>query len=167
MPDKDNLYHEFAVLLQQHERLVYKVCSLYTDDTEDRKDLFQEIVLQAWMSYPRFNHEAKVSTWLYRVALNTAISHKRKQKKHIVAGNDTMLQQLEDQKDASYAEEYKMMHRMINELPRLDKALVLLYLEDNSYQEIAEILGISASNVGTRLNRIKEKMKRQAEMLAK
>lgn len=166
MSERDRLYGEFTQLLREHERLVYKVSGLYTTDAEDRKDLFQEIVLQAWMSYPKFNREAKVSTWLYRVALNTAISHKRKQHKHIKGAEDLLpALHAEDTKHIEYSEEYKIMQRLIAELPSLEKALVLLYLEDHSYREIADILGVSESNVGTRLNRVKEKMKRQARTL--
>ncbi len=152
---------EFTQMVQTHERLIYKVCNLYAADTEDIKDLFQEIVLQAWSAYPRFRKESSISTWLYRVALNTAITHKRKQHKHISVPGfpenniaDTTPQ---------YAEEYKILHRLVSALPPLDKALVLLYMEDRPHTEIAEILGISTSNVGTKLGRIKDKLKQQAK----
>lgn len=162
----NNTDKAFTALVQQYERLLYKVCCMYTTTTEDRQDLFQEIVLQVWRSYPKYEPAAKVSTWLYRIALNTSISHKRKQGRTIITqeGGD-WLHHIEDRMTDSYAEEYKMLYKMIGDLPALEKALVLLYLEDRSYQEIAEILGISASNVGTRLNRVKEKLRKQVSPL--
>ena len=163
MPSQKHSETEFVAMVQENERLIYKVCSVYAQTPEDRRDLFQEIVLQAWRGYARYTATAKISTWLYRVALNTAISHKRKQGRSVnVSGNDELLHQLEDSAADNYAEEYKALYTMIAELPAFDKALVLLYLEDKSYQEIAEILGITASNVGAKLSRIKEKMRRQA-----
>lgn len=163
MSERERLYHEFTTLIKEHERLVYKVSGLYTTDTEDRKDLFQEIVLQAWISYPRFKGASKISTWLYRVALNTALGHKRKKRHHIAGNDDLLLLHAEETEQDAYAEEYGMMRQMIADLPPLEKALILLYLEDHSYRDIADILGISESNVGTKLNRIKDKMKKQAQ----
>lgn len=156
-------YNEFTAMLQQHERLVYKVCGIYCTDNEDLKDLFQEIVLQAWTAYPRFRNTAKVSTWLYRVALNTAITHKRKQKKHATLPATDNLHELADTMPSAYTEEYKILQQLIGGLPSLEKALVLLYLEDRSYQEIADIMGMSVTNVGTKLGRIKDKLKKQAQ----
>jgi RNA polymerase sigma-70 factor (ECF subfamily) len=151
-------------MIQANERLVYKVCNLYAVDTEDTKDLFQEIVLQAWSAYPRFRHESGISTWLYRVALNTAITHKRKHNKNrAVTVPDFPEHHIEDRMQPPYAEEYKILQRLIGTLPPLDKALVLLYMEDRPHQEIADILGISLSNVGTKLGRIKDKLKKQAQ----
>jgi len=156
--------NEFTTLLLLHEKLIYKVCSIYTNNAEDSKDLFQEIVLQVWIAYPKFKQQSKVSTWLYRIALNTAISYKRKSGKvNIIPMPDF----LNDHFDvsASDQEEYKILQKLIGELPPLEKALILLYLEDNSYQEIADIMGITVTNVGTRLNRIKDKLKQQAHTL--
>ncbi len=163
MQQEQQLYQDFTRQIEQYERLIYKICSMYAADTEDRKDLFQEIVLQAWLSYPRFNHASKFSTWLYRVALNTAISHIRKvSRKPVVSGDDTLLQHIADQTPAVQTEEYKILHQLIGDLPALEKALIVLYMDEYSYAEIAEIMGISASNVGTRINRIKEKLRKQA-----
>lgn len=156
-------YNEFTAMLQEHERLVYKVCGIYSLDKEDHKDLFQEIVLQAWSAYPRFRNTAKVSTWLYRVALNTAITHKRKQKKYATLPATESLHELADGMPPVYAEEYKILQKLISSLPPLEKALVLLYLEDRSYQEIADIMGLTVTNVGTKLGRIKDKLKKQAQ----
>ncbi len=162
---QSNLQQAFATLIQQHEKLVYKVCHLYATDDEDIRDLFQEIVLQAWHGYGRYRGDAAISTWLYRVALNTAITHKRRQRNAIATTPQLPLIDIADDGQAPYAEEYRIMHKLIGELPPLDKALVLLYLEDRPHNEIAEILGISISNVGTKLNRIKDRLRKQAQPL--
>lgn len=162
---QSNLQQAFATLIQQHEKLVYKVCHLYAADDEDIRDLFQEIVLQAWNGYARYRGDAAVSTWLYRVALNTAITHKRKQRNTITTTPQLPIIDITDDGHVPYAEEYRIMHKLIGELPPLDKALVLLYFEDRTHAEIAEILGISTSNVGTKLNRIKDRLRKQAQPL--
>lgn len=152
----------FVRLIREQERLIYKVCSIYAPDAEQRRDLFQEIVLQAWTAYPRFQQASKVSTWLYKVALNTAISHQRKQRKYSTV-DDSMLEQFADTMPDVYKEEYKILQQLIGSLPKLEKALILLYLEDKSYEEIAEIMGLTITNVGTKLGRIKEKLRKQAQ----
>lgn len=158
---------DFIQMIQQHQRLVYKVCSLYADDIEERKDLFQEILLQAWKAYPGYRGDAAISTWLYRVSLNTAISHRRKRNRcPDIVYPELLHHHPEDMLTETDREQYKLLQQMIAGLPELDKALVLLYLEDKSYNEIAAIMGISASNVGTRLNRVKEKMKQQAKKIS-
>ncbi|MBS1779604.1 MAG: RNA polymerase sigma factor [Bacteroidetes bacterium] len=153
---------EFLAVLRQFESLIYKVCNMYASNTEDLKDLFQEIILQAWTAYPRFRGESAVSTWLYRVALNTAITHKRKQKNRPDT-TGSLPADLEDNTHPILTEEYKIMQQLIGLLPPLDKALVLLYMEDRSHAEIAEIMGISISNVGTKIARIKERLRKKAE----
>ncbi len=162
---QSNLQQAFATLIQQHEKLVYKVCHLYAADDEDIRDLFQEIVLQAWNGYARYRGDAAVSTWLYRVALNTAITHQRRQRNAITTTTQLPIIDVADDGHVPYAEEYRIMHKLIGELPPLDKALVLLYFEDRTHAEIAEILGISTSNVGTKLNRIKDRLRKQAQPL--
>ncbi len=154
---------EFIQLIKEQEKLVYKICHVYAAQPEDRKDLFQEIVIQAWTAYPRFSKQSKASTWLYRVALNTAINHKRKNTRHpATTGMDWLHDQYAEPAMAA-DNKYKLMHELISSLPPMEKALVLLYLEDSSHHEIAEIMGISVSNVGTRIMRIKEKLKKQAQ----
>jgi len=158
------LKEAFLQLLREYERLLYKVCGYYATNPEDKKDLYQEIVLQCWHAFPRFRAEAQASTWLYRIALNTAITHKRKENKRIptvyTEKEFDVPEQLFSRADQ---EQYALMQRLIQELPSLEKALVLLYFEDRPHAEIAEIMGISVSNVGTRLARIREKLKRNAQ----
>ncbi|MCW3121390.1 MAG: polymerase, sigma-24 subunit, subfamily [Flavipsychrobacter sp.] len=160
------LTHDFTELIKQHERIIHKVCNLYIiNNPEDYKDLYQEIILQTWTAFPKFKHDAKVSTWLYRIALNTAISHKRSGSRKISAVPfDADLAQVADGKDSA-DDEYLLLWQLIRQLPQLEKALILLYLEDNSYEEIAAIMGLTVTNTGTRLGRIKEKLKKQAQTI--
>ena len=154
---------EFIHLLNQHQKIVYKVCNLYMDLHSDREDLFQEITLQAWKAYGNFRGDAKFSTWLYRVALNTAITFFRKDKKKPdIYSTDTMPENVEENTDPA-EEQVKAMYAAIGELSKIDKALVMLYLEDYSYQEIGEMMGITANNVAVKMNRIKLKLKEGAQ----
>ena len=154
---------EFIHLLNQHQKIIYKVCNLYMDLHSDREDLFQEITLQAWKAYGNFRGDAKFSTWLYRVALNTAITFFRKDKKKPdIYSTDTMPEKMEENFDP-VEEQVKAMYAAIGELSRIDKALVMLYLEDYSYQEIGEMMGITANNVAVKMNRIKIKLKEGAQ----
>lgn len=155
----DKAANTFIELIREHERLIYKVCSVYAVGADDKKDLYQDIVLQAWRSWPKFRAEAKVSTWLYRIALNTAISRKRKPSVKPHYGENILLN-IADPADNAEGEAYKQLYAAIGKLHDLERALILLYLEDKDHKEIAEIMGISVSNVGTRLSRTKEKMKK-------
>lgn len=151
----------FIDILNDHRGLIYKVCHLYCSDTEDKKDLFQEIVLQVWKSRHSFRQESKLSTWMYRVALNTAITHFKKEKRlpQQVSMNGIEVPELEsdDEKESMVKE----LLAAIENLDKMDKSVILLYLEEKSYEEISEITGLSKSNVGVRLNRIKTKLSNQ------
>ena len=147
----EQLSRSFIQQMDQNAGILYK---------EDQKDLIQEISIQAWRSFPRFNPEFKFSTWLYRVALNVAISHIRKEVKRKSEPLDeeyNLLPEEENQGDEKISELYKA----IGKQSQINKAIILLHLEEKSYAEIAEILGISESNVGTKLNRIKKEIKNQ------
>ena len=153
----------FISLLNEHQKIIYKVCNLYMDMHSDREDLFQEITLQAWKAYGNFRGDAKFSTWLYRVALNTAITFFRKDKRK----PDTYLTDtLPDTGNEPYdpiEEQVRAMYAAIGELSKIDKAIVMLYLEDYSYQEIGDMMGISANNVAVKMNRIKTKLKAETQ----
>ena len=154
---------EFITLLNQHQKIVYKVCNLYMDGHADREDLFQEITLQAWKAYENFRGDAKFSTWLYRVALNTAITFFRKEKrKPAIYSTDTVPEQTEESYDP-IEEQVKAMYAAIGNLSKIDKAIVMLYLEDYSYIEIGEMMGITANNVAVKMNRIKLKLKEETQ----
>ena len=143
----------------QHQALIHKVCSMYRDTKEDREDLFQEITYQLWKSYPKFQGRSKLSSWIYKISLNTAIATFRKPKIRILGKGDN----LENMKIADVASEDDRKERLLAAIKKLDdveRALVVLYLEEMSYKEIADIIGISENYVGVRLNRIKEKIKK-------
>lgn len=142
--------------------MLYKVCNLYCSSAHDRQDLFQEIVIQLWRSYPRFRGEAKFSTWLYRIALNTAISDLRRQRRRpVVTDPESLPAELQDIQYAKEQEEQlQQLYAAIGQLTELEKALVMLYLEDKPYEEMEEILGINQNNLRVKMNRIKEKLRK-------
>ena len=151
---------EFIELINNNRALILKVCNLYCGDTESRRDLFQEVVLQVWKSFPGFRKEAANSTWIYRIALNTAISNFRKESKRPAKqALDITAFEIPDMSDAANNHEnMNILNRAIKELTEIEKAIILLYLDEKSYEEISDIIGISISNVGVRLNRIKNKL---------
>ncbi len=152
----------FIPTIKEHEKLIYKIASVYTNCVEDRNDLEQDIIYQLWKSFETFSEKSGISTWIYKVAMNTAIHHLKINKRKIVTV--PLEEQLLDfyEPDNSVAEDkWKVFKQHIDELNLLDKGIVILYLENKSYEEISKIIGISVSNVGTRLNRIKEKIKQQ------
>ena len=138
----------FQELIEQHKGILFKVARTYCQDKEDRQDLIQEIMIQLWQSFLKYNDKYKISTWLYRISINVAISFYRKQ-----------ISQIRDDEKSETEQQLDLLDQFINELKELDKALMLLYLEDKSHMEISDILGISAGNVGTKVGRIKGKLK--------
>jgi len=154
-------HQRFQEILAAHKGILIKVSCIYCRNEADRSDLIQEISIQIWKSLNKFNDKYKLSTWIYRIALNVAISYYRKNSQRI---NATIpLEQVhEGSNDPAASDEehkIKLLNQFINELNELDKALMLLYLEEKSHAEIAAIFGMSVSNVGTRTGRIKEKLK--------
>ena len=160
---KRELENRFIAEIKQYEQLIYKVCSFYASDDEPLCDLYQDVVCNLWIAYPKFRGECAMSTWIYRIALNTCISGLRKKKRSI---QYTDLSQFEDVfiQPEDFTEEIKEMYRLIRQLENLERAIILLYLEEKSYQEIADITGLSLSNVGVRLKRIKEKLIKMSNM---
>ena len=159
------LKKEFLTLVNQHISIIHKITRLYEDTEEDRRDLFQEILLNLWKGYQGFRQDAKFGTWLYRVALNTAITGLRRRKRQ------EGLYTLEDQHDRipdeireENQDEIQILYKAISRLDKLERAIIILYLEERSYEEIAEIVGITATNTGVKINRIKSKL---AKMLNK
>lgn len=155
---------EFLRQLETHKLIIYKICNSYCRNRHNRDDLVQEITYQLWRSYHHFNGSVKFSTWMYRVALNVAITFYRKTK----TGEDIIElteanSEIEDSKEDTYELENNVnrLQQFILELKELDKALMILYLEEKAYSEIAEILGISETNVGSRIGRIKDKLKQK------
>ncbi|WP_297100581.1 sigma-70 family RNA polymerase sigma factor [uncultured Draconibacterium sp.] len=153
---------EFLHIIQKNQGIIHKVCNIYCDTEDDRSDLFQEIVVQLWKSYPNFRRESKVSTWMYRVALNTAITSFKKSKRRPDQSSLTYENfQIEDEKyDTETEENIKVLHKAIQQLTGIEKSIVLLYLENKKYEEIAEITGITQNYVRVKMNRIKKKLKK-------
>jgi RNA polymerase sigma-70 factor (ECF subfamily) len=159
----------FEALLREHLGIVLKVAGVYARGREERDDLAQEICAQCWRSFAAFDERrAKFSTWMYRVALNVAISHarsaKRSGREQFEPLEETHIEMLAGEQDAPHTgmerdERLGMLHALIGQLDVLNRALVLLYLEDRSYAEIADVLGISETNVATKLNRIKLRLR--------
>jgi RNA polymerase sigma factor (sigma-70 family) len=153
---------EFVELLNKHQNIIHKICKVYMDEQADRKDLFQEITLQAWRSVKNFRGDAQFSTWLYRVALNTAITFFRKEKKQPDTSYSRQFPDTTEEYDPA-EEQVQAMYKAIAGLSKIDKALVMLYLDDYSYKEMAGIMGITVTNVGAKMNRIKTRLKEETK----
>jgi RNA polymerase sigma-70 factor (ECF subfamily) len=153
---------EFVNLLNQHCGIIFKICKIYCQKEEDRQDLFQEIVLQLWKAFPGYKHEANVSTWMYRIGMNTAISNYRKEKiRQPPVSFSNLPYPLPDHSETEdFIIETAPLYQAIEQLSQIEKALVLLYLDDKSYEEMSAIMGIGKSNVGVKLNRIKVKLQK-------
>ncbi len=154
--------HEcFMQLLEEHRNILYKVSSAYCANAEDRRDLIQEMVIQLWRSFDRFDSSYRFSTWMYRIALNVAISFYRSERRR--SGRSVSLEAslLELAAPEPESDDVQLLRQFIGELEPLNKALMLLYLDGYSYEEIGEMLGISASNGATKLSRLKQRLRLQ------
>ncbi len=156
------LEHNFVTNLEQNQNIVHKVCRIYTNDADSHNDLFQEITIQLWKAYPKFRGDSKFSTWMYRVSLNTAITLYRKSKRRIKTSDfdSTNFRITEEEYDDEVEQQLKLMYKAVKQLNDIEKALVFLYLEDKSYREIAETMGISEVNARVKMNRVKTKLKK-------
>jgi RNA polymerase sigma-70 factor, ECF subfamily len=161
----DNRQEEqFLDILEKNIGIIIKIARAYSKTVHDKEDLINDITLELWKSFGRFKGDSKISTWIYRVALNTSMNSRRKKEKDKLFFLDD-LKQFEsqnwiiDQPDSSHSE---ILYQCIDELNQLNKAIILLYLDGNSHDEISEITGVSKTNVGTRINRIKEQIKNLA-----
>ncbi|HVW99932.1 MAG TPA: sigma-70 family RNA polymerase sigma factor [Candidatus Babeliaceae bacterium] len=152
---------EFEELVKEHELLIRKVCRVYAREWQDKQDLFQEIVIQLWKSYPTFKGQSRISTWMYKVAIYTAISGLRKQKNLIrYAEPGTLPQSASDvQYDDTKDKQLEYLYKAIAQLNEIEKAIVMLYLEDKSYADMEEILGIGEGNLRVKMSRIKDKLR--------
>ena len=157
----DRQKDQFLEILEKNIGIILKIARAYSNTFPDKEDLVNDITLELWKSFGRFKGDSKISTWIYRIALNTSMNYKRKKEKDkLIFPED--LKQFEnqgwiiDQPDSSISE---ILYLCIDELNKLNKAIILLYLDGNSQDEISEITGISKTNVGTRISRIKEQLK--------
>jgi RNA polymerase sigma-70 factor (ECF subfamily) len=158
--DIQKLQTDFIELIENNKKMIYKVSHMYCDSTINKKDLFQDIISNLWTSYPSFQNKSKISTWIYRVSLNTAITWFRdytRQYKNIDYTN--LIPNLADETDSTVDELYDQLYSAINSLGKIDKAIILLLLDEYSYEEIAEIIGISKTNVATKISRIKLRLR--------
>lgn len=156
------LQERFQTVVDQHKKILYKVCNSYCRNRDDRDDLAQEIIIQLWRSFGKFDERYRFSTWMYRIALNVAISFYRRDStrtKYVVSDEQHLLEAIDDTR--SQPEEVRLLYQFIEGLDPLNKALILLYLDGNSYQEIADVLGISETNVATKISRLKKTMKQE------
>ena len=174
--NKQEKHQFFERIIEQHKGILFKVARTYCPDTEDQEDLIQEMMIQIWQSIHNYNGQYKMSTWLYRISMNVAISSYRKRSSRVKRYADMKEQTAETTHDTldtldaldeqtEHERHLKLLEQFIHQLKEIDKALMILYLEDKSHAEIAEILGISASNVGTKIGRIKEQLKKRFSQL--
>jgi RNA polymerase sigma factor (sigma-70 family) len=157
------LQDRFQALVEDHKKILYKICNSYCQNPGDRDDLAQEIIVQLWRSFGAFDDRVRFSTWMYRIALNVAISFYRRESvrsRHVVSGNEQLLEVADEA--ASRPEEVRVLYEWIERLDPLSKALALLYLDGNNYQEIAEVLGISETNVARKISRLKQALRQEA-----
>ena len=159
----------FIQTIDEHKKIIYKIVNSYCPKREDRKDLEQEIIIQLWKSFDKYDDTYKYSTWMYRIALNVAISFYRKERKWSLKSdfhNEASIFNLAEENSEDNAElndQISLLQRFISNLNELNKALMLLYLDEKSHEEIAEILGITKTNVATKISRIKLKLKQEFE----
>jgi RNA polymerase sigma-70 factor, ECF subfamily len=152
---------EFIELIEANQGIIHKVCGMYCQDADNKKDLFQEIVLQLWKAYSTFRIDAKISSWMYQIALNTAITQLRKsyKKPKFEVVSEAILNISSDNLADDYEAKFTFLYHAINQLSEIEKAIIMLYLEEHSNEQIAEIIGITQNNVRVKLHRIQEKIK--------
>lgn len=154
----------FVAVIESNKGLIYKVANCYCRNEESRKDLLQEIIIQLWLSFEKYDEKHKLSTWLYRIAMNVSISFFRKEHRRNEINqplSDEILYLHEDDAPGESNTEIGQLHRFIKELKEIDRAVIILYLEGNSQQEIAEILGLTMTNVSTKVSRIKQQLRQK------
>jgi len=155
---------EFVKVLESNMGIIYKVVNSYCKEEEDRKDLTQEIIIQLWHSFGKYNNQFKYSTWIYRIALNVSISFYRKGKRRKEISHplpENILTTAKYEEDDESRHHIELLQNFISELKELDRALMILYLEERSHKDISEILGISETNVATKISRIKRLLKQK------
>ena len=158
----DSKQGDFIKLIHAHEGIIYKITRVYLDKEEDQQDLYQEIVYQLWKSFDSFRSDSKWSTWMYRVALNTVISFLKRDKSRPKKVSSDHLDDFKMEPfDPVMEERVEWLYKSIQKLSVVEKGIILLYLEGKSHEEISSITGFTTTNIGTRISRIKEKLKRQ------
>jgi RNA polymerase sigma-70 factor (ECF subfamily) len=156
------LENKFLTDFESNQNIVHKVCRIYTTNSDAHNDLFQEITIQLWKNYHKFRGDAKFSTWMYRVALNTAISLYRKSTRSVKTQDisEVVYKVQSTEYDDTEEQQLKSLYQAIHKLNDIDKALIFLYLEDKPYKEISDTLGITEVNARVKMNRAKDKLKK-------
>lgn len=154
----------FLKIIDANKGIIYKVANTYCRDEENRKDLIQEIILQLWLSFPKYDPSFKLSTWMYRIALNVSISFYRKENRRGRISQpfpEEIITLPAEKLPIEQKEDFHLLQKFIRELKEIDRAVILLYLESNSQQEIADILGLTVANISTKVSRIKQTLKQK------
>ena len=147
----------FTHLIDQNQRIIYKICYMYTNNPDDLADYYQETLINLWKAFPNFQNQAQESTWVYRISLNTCITFlRRKGNRPTTIPLTTEVEQIQNEAEEA---QIKQLYNLINRLNPVEKAIIMLYLDDKNYEEIAAIVGTTTNNVGVKLNRIREKLK--------
>ena len=152
---------QFAQTVREHKSTIYTVCYMFSKDADEVSDLFQEVLVNLWKGFEGFEHRSDIKTWIYRVALNTCISLDRKKRRRSAEVRLTMDINLFEDRDED-TRQVDLLHKRISKLQPFDRAIVLLWLENLSYEEIGQIVGITAKNVSVRLYRIREQLKQMS-----
>ena len=151
---------QFAQIVAEHKSTIYTVCYMFSQDADEVNDLFQEVLIHLWKGFDSFEHRSDIRTWIYRVALNTCISLERKKRRSATARLTMDINLFEDRDEDT--RQVDMLHKRISKLQPFDRAIVLLWLENLPYEEIGQIVGITAKNVSVRLFRIREQLKQMS-----
>ena len=154
----ENIELQFTRMVKEYRKTIYTVCYFFSKDTEEVNDLYQEILINLWKGFPNYRGESSLKTWIWRVSLNTCSNQERKKKSRIQTVPLSIDIDLYNDDDAG-SRQIQMLYDRINQLDVFDRAIILLWLENMTYQDIADVVGISVSNVTTRLFRIKEQLK--------
>jgi RNA polymerase sigma factor (sigma-70 family) len=159
---QSGLQERFQTLVDEHRKILYKICHSYCRDRDSREDLAQEILVQLWRSFGRFDGRCRFSTWMYRIGLNVAISfywRESTRTRYVISDEARVLEAVGEMD--SQPEDVRLLYRFIDGLDPLNKALILLDLDEQSYREISDVLGITETNVATKINRLKNKMRQE------
>ncbi len=164
----ENTSETFLKIIEAHKGILFKIANIYCKDAEARKDLIQEIVLQLWRSFSQYDDQYKLSTWIYRIALNVSITFYKKEKRRSAISNPlevSVIRFTEDEDTTAPNPDLELLQRCISELKEFDKALIILHLEGHDHLEISQILGITTTNVSTKISRIKKRLKHKFQLL--
>ena len=153
---------EISHIIEMHQAKIYKTCLGFTGDIETAKDLVQEVCINLWLGFDKFRADANISTWVYRVTLNTCLMHKRKKRLNTV-NLVSYKEEVEDKPTDNINDDLKLLQQFIIELPEKERIIIILYLENLAYEEIAQIVGISTNYIGVKINRIKKILTKKFE----